>query len=127
MELEVLEVIKGDEERQNIRVWGDNGALCRPYIKSFPVGTEWVMALNRVSPQKEMVGFLPDNGTEIPYGLSKKETDYAIPGCGTYALQVMDESVEGIISKKRFDAVTKKVWMQRFSLEQLRKIISTWN
>ena len=116
VELEILEVIKGNEERKKNRVWGDNGALCRPYISSFPVGTEWVMALDTVSPFKGR-GFPADNVTELPLRRSPEETDYAISGCGTYALQVVDNSVKGIISKRRFNPVTKKVWIQKFSLE----------
>ena len=45
MEVKVLEVLKGKEERKTIRIWGDNAALCRPYVSAFPVGTTWLLAV----------------------------------------------------------------------------------
>lgn len=82
MDFEVLEVIKGKLNKKTIRVWGDNGALCRPCVTQFPIGTEWILALN---------------------GLGSKpgiESEYAISVCGTYWLKVEEGKVIGNIDNK---------------------------
>src|SRR5262245_53040871 len=45
MLLEVTKPIRNARAGERIRVWGDNGMLCRPYVTLFPVGSEWVFAL----------------------------------------------------------------------------------
>jgi len=72
MDVEVLEVLNGKEEKSQIRIWGDNGVMCRPYVMSFPIGTEWIFALH-----------------------GKKR--YSISICGTFALKVMNGKVVGTI------------------------------
>ncbi len=46
VDVEVQRVLKGNDASQKIRVFGDNGALCRPYVTKFPLNTIWVFALN---------------------------------------------------------------------------------
>ena len=72
MTVEVLEVIKGTTARQ-IRIWGDDGAQCRPYVSTFPIGTEWVFAINR----------------------QQGRPDYAISVCGEFWARVEGDSVRG--------------------------------
>jgi hypothetical protein len=48
MDVAVIEVLKGADERAAIRIWGDTGALCRPYVTGFPRGTRWIFALQRL-------------------------------------------------------------------------------
>lgn len=47
MVLEVTGVIQGEVEQKSLTVEGDNGALCRPYVMSFPVGKHFIFALNQ--------------------------------------------------------------------------------
>jgi len=47
MDLEILEVLQGATTEKGLRVWGDNGSLCRPYVMKFPEQSEWVFALFR--------------------------------------------------------------------------------
>lgn len=77
MEVEITEVIQGEEKRKTIIIWGDNGALCRPYLNIFKEGNSYVMALN---------------GTN----------DYNISNCGRYWLHVnpTDKTVSGDIAEK---------------------------
>lgn len=82
MDVIVLERLKGPEVAAEIRIWGDNGALCRPYVTQFPRGTEWILA---VYPQRH----------ERPGG-----DGYIIPGCGAYWLQVQGDRVTGQIRDK---------------------------
>lgn len=51
MRVSVLDVYRGKETRRTLRVRGDTGVLCRPYVVDFPRGTEWVLALSR-APEK---------------------------------------------------------------------------
>jgi hypothetical protein len=45
MTVEILRVLKGDVRSRRMKVWGDPGNLCRPYVSKFPVGTQWLFAL----------------------------------------------------------------------------------
>jgi hypothetical protein len=78
MDVAVIEVLKGEEVRRTIRVWGDDGALCRPYVATFPRGTRWILALER----------------ERETGSS----DYAISGCGAFWLSVRSDQAVGRVS-----------------------------
>ena len=76
MEVAVLDVLKGGEDRREIRVWGDSGALCRPYVTAFPRGTRWIFALKR------------EPGTR----------DYIISVCGEYWLEARGDQAVGRIT-----------------------------
>ena len=94
---EVLEVLRGKEERKFVRIWGDNGALCRPYVMHFPVGSEWVFALSNVSPQQGLEGWY-STGEKTPSGA---KSDYEISICGEFSLRVKGTSVHGESSLSR--------------------------
>jgi len=83
MDAVVLERLKGGPAADDIRIWGDNGALCRPYVSAFPRGTEWILALRPLRGP-----YRPDSG---------REGDYYLPGCGAYWLRVSGERVTGHI------------------------------
>lgn len=76
MDVEVQEVLKGTARPKRIRIWGDNGAQCRPYVNGFRVGTEWVFAINRL---KDGVG----------------RGDFALSVCGEYWAKVEGHTVRG--------------------------------
>jgi hypothetical protein len=76
MDVTVLDVLKGAENRPVIRIWGDTGALCRPYVTAFPRGTRWILALKR------------EPGTR----------DYIISVCGDYWLEVRSDQAVGRIT-----------------------------
>jgi hypothetical protein len=59
MNVQVLEVIGGACNAPTLRVWGDSGALCRPYVNAFPAGTEWTFAVRKL-----------DGGTPADYDIS---------------------------------------------------------
>ena len=90
MDVTVVEVIRGREERARIRIWGDNGALCRPYVSGFPIGTTWLLA---VSP-------LPDAVTGRPDGFSSPPgaPEYAISVCGEFWLEIRGDRALGRIT-----------------------------
>lgn len=47
IDVRIERVLSGVYKGQTIRIHGDDGALCRPYVTIFPVGTRWVWALSR--------------------------------------------------------------------------------
>ena len=79
MDVAVLEVLRGTETRPVIRVWGDTGALCRPYVTGFPRGTRWLLGVQGA------------RGSEAP-------GDYAISVCGEYWLEARDQQAVGRIT-----------------------------
>jgi hypothetical protein len=80
MDVAVIEVLKGQEDRRTIRVWGDDGALCRPYVATFSRGTRWILALQREA----------------------GSSDYTISGCGAFWLAVKgDQAVGRVTATKR--------------------------
>lgn len=78
MEVQVLEVFRGDLQERRVRVWGDLGWLCRPPVSKFPIGTEWILALNGPGSKP---GVTPDG--------------YAISVCGEFWLRVIQGKAVG--------------------------------
>ena len=93
MDAEVVEVLKGSARARRIRIWGDNGALCRPYVSAFPIHTEWILAIDP---------------------LPGRPWEYFISICGGYSLKVRDGQVTGHISSSHYSDP-----VQTMSLEEL--------
>ncbi len=74
MEIKVDEVFKGKNVPAKIRVHGDRGADCRPYLNQFPPNTQWIFALN-----------------EMPSG------EYTISVCGEFWLKIKKNEIKGQI------------------------------
>jgi hypothetical protein len=79
-----------------IRIWGDNGKLCRPPISEFPPQTEWLLALHKITDDVEG-GFNPHT-PNISYG---RINDYYLSQCGAYWLQLTEGMVSGNLVKGR--------------------------
>jgi hypothetical protein len=94
MTVEVQESYKGTVKSKRLTLWGDNGMQCRPYVMTFPIGTEWVMALG------------PDYWT--------KKGELAIFGCGEYWLPVQRSMITGRITEKDPAAKLKTMTLDRF-------------
>lgn len=102
MIVKITEVYSGNIKRKNIRVWGDNGMLCRPYVTTFPIGSEWVFALN-------------GQGSKPKYNSDNR---YAISVCGAYWLRVRGNKVIGYIDKGKShrggqQEITQEVFRRR--------------
>lgn len=89
MEVAVIEILKGEEVRRVLRIWGDNGALCRPYVTLFPRGTRWIFALER---ERE-----------------PGSRDYTISGCGAFWLQIRGNQAMGSITATARDTSSESV------------------
>src|SRR6185503_18031891 len=85
IQVSVSRVLKGSLDRaaEPIRVWGDDGKLCRPYVSTFPPGTEWVFVLDN----RSFHGFPRQPGPR----------DYSLSICGAYWLRVEGNRVSGRI------------------------------
>lgn len=102
MEVEVLEVLKGQTRAKKIRIWGDDGRHCRPYVSAFPLQTEWLFAIEKL-PADE-----------------RYPEDYYISNCGEYWLAVKESKVVGHIAFPR-DVPSSADEKQTMSLDELRK------
>lgn len=86
MEVQIVDIYKGNEERKIITVWGDNGILCRPYLGRFDTTKYYVIAFQQ--------------GSSTRGHQNEKETDYAISICGTYWLtaDITNNTASGSVS-----------------------------
>jgi len=111
MIVEVMEVYRGTEQRKEVKIWGDNGFLCRPYINIFPIGSEWILSLQKGEQSIE----------------GEAEDDYSIYICGESGLHAVDGQVKGIIFPgnvdKLGDGITYKT--QEISLSKLKEGIES--
>lgn len=72
MTVEVIKKYKGSESRNRIKIWGDNGILCRPYIEEFEIGKYYLIAPSKI-----------ENDSEI-----ELKNDYDFFSCWTDYLEV---------------------------------------
>lgn len=80
----------GQEFKKDIRIWGFDGQQCRPDVKEFPLDSEWLFALKKIttdSPER----FNP-NTPNIGFG---RINDYYLSMCGAYWLQVHENFATG--------------------------------
>ena len=77
MDVQVLEILVGGVLDSGLRIQMGDGLHCRPEAKNFPVGSEWILAINGPG--------------------SKPGNDLAISFCGEYWLRVDGAEVVGSI------------------------------
>ncbi len=78
--------LRGEPGADPVRVWLKTGDYCRPEPKSFPPGSSWVMALNRID--RDVPGGFDPNTPNVSYG---RIGDYILSSCGGYYLRVADQ------------------------------------
>jgi hypothetical protein len=100
MTVEIIVKYAGTEERQEIKIWGDDGAQCRPYIASFESGEYYLMAPNSLNANEQL-------DSQGDYDLYSCYSDYL-------SVDMKTEIVRGRFSKK-----TKSL-----SLEKAEKMIA---
>lgn len=82
------------EFRQQIRAWGNDGKRCRPSIDPFIPGSQWLLALNKITDIPED-GFNP-NTPNLSFG---RQHDYYLSSCGVFWLRLQDDYVSGPLVK----------------------------
>lgn len=65
MTVEVIQKYKGEEKRKKIKIWGDDGMLCRPYLSDFKINSYYLIAPNPL-----------DNASKTDYDFFSCRTDY---------------------------------------------------
>ena len=90
IDVEVSQILRGEEHLPEIRVWLKTGDYCRPEPELFPEGSQWVMALHRID-EIEPGGFNP-NTPNVSFG---RVDDYALSSCGGYWLTQSENLVTG--------------------------------
>ena len=90
IDLSVDRPLRGEPNVDPVRVWLKTGDYCRPEPELFPVGSQWVMALQLI---EEVVpgGFNP-NTPNFSYG---RIGDYSLSSCGGYWLALSGDVVTG--------------------------------
>lgn len=84
MEVEVSEVLQGSYGASTIRILGDNGRSCLPYVSNFPVETEWIFAVTGPFRARQL-------GDE----------NFTFPWCSSAALAVDKGRVTGNVDGRR--------------------------
>jgi hypothetical protein len=90
IDLAVSQVLRGTEPPDPLRVWLHAADYCRPEVGLFPLDTQWVMALQKIT-EEPPGGFNP-NTPNISYG---RIDDYSLSSCGGYWLRVSEGLVTG--------------------------------
>jgi len=115
MEVEIIKVYHGQETRKTVTVWGDNGALCRPYLNTFSVESYYIIAFEQGS-----------DITEINANKEEKKTDYAISNCGDYWLTADTEKkiAAGAVSKNQSKIGFGDLW-EYFNGDKTKELTPT--
>ncbi len=93
-DLRVMLSLRGQSGSDMIRIWGERGGdLCRPDVSLFPVGGQWLFALQEISAIPPG-GFNPST-PNISYG---RPGDYTLSKCGAYWLEHRDGLLSGNIT-----------------------------
>ena len=93
MKFRIKEVLKGQETRSTITVWGDNGGLCRVYTSGFSNGEELILGLYKTDKMGNRITV-----PEYPENL-EKDGDYHLSICGVHFLKIVNNQVSGQITK----------------------------
>jgi hypothetical protein len=97
MDVQVLEILVGGVLDSGLRIQMGDGLHCRPEAKNFPVGSDWILAINGPG--------------------SKPGNDLAISYCGEYWLRVDGAEVVGSIDGHQGEV--KRLSLSKLS-EQMR-------
>lgn len=90
IDLAVDQRLRGSDERSDLRVWLKTANYCRPEVELFPIGSQWVMALDRI--RESVPGGFNPNTPNFSYG---RVDDYSLSSCGGYWLAQSGEVVTG--------------------------------
>ncbi len=85
MEAQILNIYKGNETRERILIWGNDGILCRPSISSynFPVDDTFIVAIYRSEDGRGAKGETSEH--------------YYLSVCGEFYLSLIHNKVSGFI------------------------------
>ncbi|MEH6582622.1 MAG: delta-aminolevulinic acid dehydratase [Halioglobus sp.] len=90
IDVNVNQFLRGEDTLAEIRVWLKTGDYCRPEPETFPIDSQWVMALHRIN--EEIPGGFNPTTPNYSYG---RVGDYSLSSCGGYWLQQSENLVTG--------------------------------
>lgn len=90
VDLRIDQTLRGDTLTNPVRVWLKAKDYCRPDAETFPKGTQWVMALQKIT--EDVPGGFNPSTPNISYG---RIGDYSLSSCGGYWLQLREGRVSG--------------------------------
>ncbi len=102
MTVEVIEKYVGSEKRKTVKIWGDNGALCRPYIANFEIGKYYLIAPSKIYETS-------DNGVKDDYDLFSCFTDYLTVDYGKQIAYGEYSKKENQVTLKDFEKEIKRI------------------
>ncbi|HCS27215.1 MAG TPA: hypothetical protein DIW43_07160 [Spongiibacteraceae bacterium] len=118
MDLQVHEVLQGKLYREEIRIWGEVGSLCRAELSNFADGSEWLLVLDTITTVPDK-GFNP-NTPNISFG---RKDDFSLKRCGVYWLEHHNGYLRGNVDDdKRWLYLDKK--KSPVSLELIRRFLA---
>jgi hypothetical protein len=94
MEVEIVEILKGNEKRKTIIVWGDDGKSCLPYLSEFKLGKEYIIAF------------------DFHNGKSKIDLEYEISICGEFWLNIENERFQKIAVSSNDKIVKRRTFKE---------------
>lgn len=101
MTIEIVEKFKGTESKKRIKIWGDNGILCRPYIANFEIGKYYLISPTRIYSDS-------NNGNKGDYTFFSCWTDYLIVDFDKGIAFGEYSKKQGEITLKEFENELKK-------------------
>ncbi len=99
--VEIVKKYSGKEERQEVKLFGDNGYLCRASTHSLREGEYYVVAVHK------------SQNKTWEYGVTETDNDYYISACGEYLLsynlanQTVKGGIKGMSRKERVMPIEK--------------------
>ena len=90
IDLSVDRLLRGKVHRDRVRIWLKTADYCRPEPELFPVGSQWVMALQRID--EDIPGGFNPHTPNVSYG---RIGDYSLSSCGGYWLGQSGDWVTG--------------------------------
>ena len=116
---EIVELLRGDEQRTVIEVFGDPGNLCRPYIDYLKDGSYYVVALNK------------SEGINHGNGIIETQNDYFLWNCGEYWISYdsSNNKVQGRITARQKIAMKLDFFhiQQKFGDQDFNQFLRRFN
>lgn len=106
IDIVIVQTFQGEVSNDTLRLWGDNGALCRLYA-GWPAGDTLILGINRT----DLAGNTIQN-PEYPPNL-EQEGDYMISGCGVYLLDYQQGNVRGAIDEPTMQTMSLEAFVQQ--------------
>ena len=90
VDIAIEQISLGPDWLNTIRVWTKTGDYCRPPPEKFPLGSRWMLALEKITA-------LPEGGFDpsTPNQSFGRVGDYALSACGGYFLEVYGDTATG--------------------------------